>query len=90
MNAMITSRLLAIGSEDTILLSLAAVVLLYFVTQSPISTPKHEKSRLKELFSIPQEKMHPAGIPANSQRRSRNICDAIKSPAVSLIFLNPF
>lgn len=83
MNTVLNSRLLAVGSEDTMLLSLVVAALLYFLLQSLIGIPEYEQARLRELYSVPQQHLFPAGVPCNLQRRSRNICDTLMSPAVS-------
>ncbi|KAF2494114.1 riboflavin synthase domain-like protein [Lophium mytilinum] len=76
MDAVSTSYFLTVGSEDTVLLLLVTTVLLYYVAQSQIG-PKHERSRLEDLFNIPQRQSHRTGASPISQGRSRNVCDVI-------------
>jgi hypothetical protein len=83
-----TLPLITVGSEDTILLSLAAATSLYLLGQKWLGLSNNEKSRLQELHSVPQQTLHQAGTSFESLTPSRNICDAIGASVVSsAIFL---
>lgn len=76
MEAIPGSRLFAIGTEDTILVSLFIATLLYSLVKSRVGPSKHERSQLEELFSIPQEASYQAlalSLQASSQDSSDDV-----------------